>query len=198
MTIVLGLTGSIGMGKSTTAGFFRDLGVPVWDADKTVHDLYAEGGAAVSQIGILKPEAIKSGAVDRSALRSWIATEADALSQIESIVHPLVARSRAEFLETHRNAPLVVLDVPLLFESGVDGWCDATLVVSVPAEVQRERVLSRTGMTQAHLDLILQKQMPDAQKRARADHVIQTLSPEQTKAEVESLVATLLKQANRA
>lgn len=191
MSVILGLTGSIGMGKSTTAGFFRDAGVPVWDADAAVHDLYAPGGDAVAPLAALHPGAVTAGAVDRAALRDWIAADPGALRQIEGVVHPLVARARAGFLAAHAAAPLVVLDVPLLFETGGEGYCDAVLVVTAPPEVQRARVLSRPGMTEGHFQTILAKQLPDAEKRARATHVIETLTPDQTRAAVLDLIARL-------
>ena len=191
MSVVLGLTGSIGMGKSTTTGFFREAGVPVWDADAAVHALYEQGGAAVAPLGALHPAAVKDGAIDRAALRAWIAADATALKQIESVVHPLVSQSRADFINENSDKPLVVVDVPLLFETGGDRRVDVTLVVSAPAEVQRARVLARPGMTEDHFQTILSKQMPDAEKRARADHVIETLTLEQTRADVFDLVAKL-------
>ena len=137
MTRVLGLTGSIGMGKSTTAGFFRDAGVPVWDADATVHRLYAPGGAAVEPLARLCPTALQDGGIDRAALKDWIARDPSALRAIETIVHPLVATDRGAFLARHRQAgtPLVVVDIPLLFESGADSLCDATLTVSAEDEI---------------------------------------------------------------
>lgn len=188
MSLILGLTGSIGMGKSTTSGFFRAAGVPVWDADATVHALYAPGGAAVAPLAALHPAALRDGAIDRAALRDWIAADPGALRQIEALVHPLVARSRADFLAAHAAAPLVVIDVPLLFETGGDAFVDASLVVSAPPEVQRARVLARPGMDEAHFRTILAKQMPDAEKRARATHVIETLSLDQTRAAVHDLI----------
>ncbi len=191
MSVILGLTGSIGMGKSTTTGFFRDAGVPVWDADAAVHALYARGGAAVPAIAQLNPAAVTDAAVDRAVLRDWIGSDPGALKRIEGVVHPLVAGSRARFLHEHAAAPLVVLDVPLLFETGGDAWCDATLVVSAPPEVQRARVLARPGMSEAHLQTMLSKQMPDPQKRARATHVIETLTLDQTRGAVLDLIAHL-------
>jgi len=198
MSLILGLTGSIGMGKSTTSGFFREAGVPVWDADAAVHDLYAPGGAAVAPIAALHPAAEQNGAIDRAALRDWIAVDPTALKQIEAVVHPLVAQSRAAFLAAHADAPLVVLDVPLLFETGGNVYCDATVVVSAPADVQRARVLARPGMTEAHLQTILSKQVPDAEKRSRADHVIETLTLDQTRAAVFDLIDRLTRQARDA
>ncbi|MCB1394847.1 MAG: dephospho-CoA kinase [Rhodobacteraceae bacterium] len=198
MSLILGLTGSIGMGKSTTSGFFREAGVPVWDADAAVHDLYAPGGGAVAPIAALHPAAAQNGAIDRAALRDWIAADPTALKQIEAVVHPLVAQSRAAFLAAHVGAPLVVLDVPLLFETGGNVYCDATVTVTAPPEVQRARVLARPGMTEAHLQTILSKQVPDAEKRARADHVIETLTLDQTRAAVFDLIAQLTEQAHDA
>lgn len=191
MSRILGLTGSIGMGKSTTATLFREAGIPVWDADASVHALYSRGGAGVALIGALHPAAVSDGSIDRAALRAWIAIEPRALSMIEAAIHPLVAQSRAAFLAQHAKAPLVVLDVPLLFETGGERTCDATLAVSVPAEVQRARVLARPGMTEAYLATILAKQMPDAEKRARATHVIETTNLDKTRADVHALIAEL-------
>lgn len=188
MTYRLGLTGSIGMGKSTTAGMFRDLGVPVWDADAAVHRLYAPGGAAVAPIAALCPEAVGSAGVDRAVLKDWIVREDGALARLESVVHPLVAQDRADFI-SNSTAPLVVLDIPLLFETGAD--VDGVLVVSAPEDVQRTRVLARPGMTEAHLAQILARQMPDAEKRARADFVIETLDMDSTRRAVQDLVARL-------
>ncbi|MGB3314132.1 MAG: dephospho-CoA kinase [Albidovulum sp.] len=187
---LLGLTGSIGIGKSTTAAMFADEGVPVWDADAAVHRLYAKGGAAVPEIAALCPEAIVDGAVDRAGLKSWIARDPAALSRIEAVVHPLVAADRAAFI-ANSTAPLVVLDMPLLFETRADAMMDATLVVTVPADIQRDRVLARPGMTEAQLDTILARQMPDAEKRARATNVIETLTLDATRAAVRNLIAKI-------
>jgi dephospho-CoA kinase len=184
----LGLTGSIGMGKSTTAGFFRDMGVPVWDADAAVHRLYAKGGGAVGPVGALCPAAVIDGAVDRAVLKDWIAADKSALSQVESVVHPLVAQDREAFVAKAKG-PLVVLDIPLLFETGAQ--VDGVLVVTVPEAVQRARVLSRPGMDQQQLDSILARQMPDAEKRARADFVIQTTDMDTAREEVTKLVTRL-------
>lgn len=195
MTVILGMTGSIGMGKSTTAGFFRDAGVPVWDADGEVHRLYAAGGAAVAPLARLCPDAVKDGAIDRAALKDWIAQDPKALKQIENVVHPLVAASRAQFVARHKEAgtPLILLDIPLLFESGSERLCDATLTVTAAPEEQRARVMARPGMTEAHFQTILAKQMPDAEKRARATHVIETLTPQQTRQAVLKLITELTK-----
>ena len=188
---LLGLTGSIGMGKSTTAKMFAEAGIPVWDADATVHALYAKGGAAVAPIEALFPQAVVDGAIDRGALKKVIAADKQALSRLESIVHPLTAQSREAFITDHRDADLVLLDIPLLFETGADNLCDAVLVVSAPPEVQRTRVLERGTMEAAQLDLILSRQTPDAEKRARADHVIETQTLEQTRAAVQALIAKI-------
>ena len=194
MTVILGLTGSIGMGKSTTAGFFREAGVPVWDADAEVHRLYAPGGLAVQPVARICPAALKNGGIDRSALKDWIAADPGALARLEAVVHPLVAGARTQFINRHveQGTPLLLLDIPLLFESGADRLCDATLVVTAPSEVQRARVLARPEMTEAHLDTILAKQMPDAEKRARATYVIETRSPDQTRTEVRALIDRLI------
>ena len=190
---LLGLTGSIDMGKSTTAAMFRDEGIPVWDADAAVHRAYAPGGAAVSAIAALHPQAIVDGAVDRGALKDWIATDPAALRQIEAAVHPIVAADRAGFIAraAREGARLVVLDIPLLFETGADRDLDATVVVSVPAEVQRERVLARPGMTAEQLSLILARQMPDADKRARATYLIGTETLEAARSAVRNLIASI-------
>ena len=188
---LLGLTGSIGMGKTTTAQMFQDEGIPVWDADAAVHRLYGRGGAAVASVAALCPDAVGADGIDRAALKRWIASDATALARLEAVVHPLVARDRAEFIAAHTDAPLVVLDIPLLFETGGDRLCDATLVVSAPHEAQRERVLSRPGMTEEQFRTILARQLPDAEKRARATHVIETRDLATTRAAVQDLIAQI-------
>lgn len=189
----LGLTGSIGMGKSTTAQMFRDAGVPVWDADATVHALYAPGGAAVAPLAAAFPGAGIGPSVDRAILKRLIDADPAALARIEAIVHPLVTADRAAFIDrvAAEGADLVVLDIPLLFETGAEDQMDAVLVVSAPPEVQRARVMARPGMTDDLLATILSRQMPDADKRARADHVIETLTLDQTRAAVRALIADI-------
>lgn len=198
MSFVLGLTGSIGMGKSTTAGFFRDAGVPVWDADAAVHGLYAAGGAAADALAPVFPAAVNSdGSVDRGRLRALLAKDPSLIDTLNALVHPIVAQDRQMFLDRHQTAPLVVVDVPLLFETKGDAYCDATLVVTADPEVQRSRVLAR-GMSEADFTMILSRQMPDAEKRARADHVIETRTPEQTRTDVLALIAQLQKDHRHA
>ncbi len=170
---VLGLTGSIGMGKSTTAQMFAEEGLPVWDADATVHRLYQPGEPAALAIAELFPEAMDpDGRVNRPRLRALINKDASVLDRLNAAVHPLVAEDRARFL-ARATAPIVLLDVPLLYEIGLDKACDAVGVVSAPPEVQRERVLMR-GMTEAEFQLILSRQIPDAEKRKRATYIIPT------------------------
>ena len=190
--IRLGLTGSIGMGKSTVAAMFRDLGVPVFDADACVRALQAPGGTLVPAIEAAFPGSTGTEGVNRARLAAAVFDDTPALRRLEAIVHPAVAAERTRFLAAHAGAPLVVLDVPLLFETGGDAACDAVAVVSAPAAVQRARVLARPGMTEARLDAILGRQLPDADKRARATHVIATDVPiAETRAAVERLVACL-------
>lgn len=173
MSFRLGLTGSIGMGKSTASAMFRDLGHPVWDADAAVHQLYAPGGGAVGPVAAAFPAALDpAGGIDRTALKVELAKDAEALKRLEAIVHPLVWADRAAFIAAHQDAPIVVLDIPLLYEGGADAQMDGVAVVSAPAQIQRTRVLARPGMTEAQLDFILSRQMPDADKRARATWII--------------------------
>jgi dephospho-CoA kinase len=172
--IVLGLTGSIGMGKSTASAFFRALGVPVYDADASVHAVYAKGGAAVGPIGASFPDAIVDGAVDRTVLKRHAEADQAVYATLEKIVHPIVRRVQMRFLQTMalNGAPLVVLDIPLLFETGGQDRCDGVVVVSAPAFIQRQRVMARPGMTETAFAAILARQTPDAEKRARADFVV--------------------------
>lgn len=190
MTHLLGLTGSIGMGKSTTADMFRDAGVPVWDADAAVHRLYDVGGAAVGPIGKVFPSAVIDGAVSRAALKDVLHTDPSHLKTLENIVHPLVKADRDAFI-AEQAGPLALLDIPLLFETGADTWLDTVLVVSAPADVQAARVMARPGMTQDTFDMILGRQMPDAEKRARADVVIETLTLDDTRRAVQNLIFDL-------
>lgn len=174
--LLIGLTGSIGMGKSETAKMFARHGVPVCDSDATVHALYDKGGAAVGPVGELFPAAVVDGRVDRERLSREVVGNVPALRKLEAVVHPLVAMAQRAFLEraAASGARMVVLDIPLLFETGGEKRVDVTVVVSAPADVQRARVLARPGMTAEKLDAILAKQMPDAEKRARADFVVDT------------------------
>ncbi len=189
--MILGLTGSIGMGKSTTAAMFRDLHVPVWDADAAVHALYGPGGAAVAPVAARFPGVLRAGAIDRAALRAAIAAEPrTALGALDAIVHPLVAADRAAWMEG-RRAGLVVWDVPLLFEAGGADACDRIAVVSAPPDVQRARTLARGTMTPEDLDTILARQMPDADKRDRADYIIPTDDMETARAAVARIVEEL-------
>lgn len=184
----LGLTGSIGMGKSTTAAMFAAEGLPVWDADAATHRLYAPGGAAVAPIAALCPTAASSAGVDRVALKDWIARDQSALAKLESIVHPLVAADRDAFIVA-ATADIVVFDIPLLFEKGTEAQMDATLLCTAPAPLQKARVLARGTMTISQLETILARQMPDAEKRARATHIVETLSMDSTRAYVRALIS---------
>ena len=186
----IGLTGSIGMGKSTVAAMFAEMGVPVFDADAAVHRLQGPGGRLLPAIEAAFPGSTGAAGVDRAVLGPMVLGDAAALARLEGIVHPAVAEERAAFLREHADAPLVVFDVPLLFETGGDARVDATVVVSAAPEVQRARVLARPGMTAEKLDAILARQLPDAEKRARADHVVATDVPlAETRAQVAALVA---------
>lgn len=192
--ILIGLTGSIGMGKSTTAAMFREAGVPVYDADAAVHDLYDEGGAAVGPVGEAFPGVVKDGRVDREALRHAVLGNPEALKRLNAIVHPLVGRDRIGFFQQAeaQGADMVVLDIPLLFETGGHANVDAVVVASAPADMQRERVLARPGMTPDRLDAILAQQMADAEKRARAHFVVDTsrgLEPART--QVAEIIAAM-------
>jgi dephospho-CoA kinase len=174
MTFLLGLTGSIGMGKSATAGMFRAQGVPVYDADAAVHALYS--GEAVPLVEAAFPGTTGTGNVDRQKLAAAVLADRAALARLESIVHPLVGKARRTFLKdaVARNLPVAVFDVPLLFETGGERRCDAVVVVTAPPDLQRARVLERPGMTVAKFELILQKQMADVDKRARAHFLVDT------------------------
>lgn len=174
--LILGLTGSIGMGKSTTAAMFEAEGVPVYDSDAAVHALYAAGGAAVAPVEAAFPGVVTDGAIDRAKLSAKVVGDPEALAKLEAIVHPLVGAHRIGFFEKAQaeGRDIVVLDVPLLFETGGQKSVDKVVVVSAPAEVQRARVLARPEMTPEKFEAILARQLPDAEKRARADFVIDT------------------------
>jgi len=174
MMFVLGLTGSIGMGKSTTAAMFRAEGIEVHDSDAVVHALYTGGAAAVIEAAF--PGTVRDGVVDRGLLGAKVLDDPAALARLEAIVHPLVAESRAAFLTeaAKKGGQIVVLDIPLLFETGLDRDVDAVVLVTAPETVQRERVSKRPGMTPEHLAVILERQMSDAEKRARAHFIIDT------------------------
>lgn len=173
---ILGLTGSIGMGKSTAAAMLRRLGVPVHDADATVHALFAPGGKAVAPVGAAFPGVVKDGAVDRAELGRRVFGDESALKRLERIVHPLVRAAERDFLQRHRRrrTRLVALDIPLLFETGGEKRCDTVIVVTCPAFLQAQRVLARPGMTPERLAAIRAKQMPDSDKRRRADVIVHT------------------------
>lgn len=187
---LLGLTGSIGMGKSTTAKMFLDEGCAVWDADAVVHRLYSNGGAAVDPIKDIFPQAIEDGSVSRPALKSIISEIPHALRQIEQIVHPLVARDRAAFIGAAK-ADIVVLDIPLLFETGGAAQMDAVACVTVLAETQQDRVMERGTMTQSQFEAIKAKQMPNAEKCARSDYVIETDTIDHARRQVQDVVADI-------
>jgi dephospho-CoA kinase len=190
--IKLGLTGSIGMGKSTVAKMFADEGVPVFDADAAVHRLQGRDGALVAQIEARFPGTTGAEGVDRGALAERVLGEPEQLRRLEALIHPAVAREREAFLGAHADAPVVVLDIPLLFEAG--GWrgVDKIAVVSAPESVQRARVLARPGMTTEKLERILARQVPDAEKRAQADFVIPTGGAlEETRRAVRRILACL-------
>ena len=195
---LLGLTGSIGMGKSTTATMFREEGCPVWDADAAVHRLYSEGGGAVSAIQDLFPDAVSNGAVDRRALRDIIQADPNALVQIESIVHPLVAEDRARFVHENGSSDILVFDIPLLFETGGNAGMDAVAVVSVSPEVQENRVLERGTMTRSQFFQIRAKQTPDEEKRAGADFVIETDTLEHARSQVQDIVKRIRSRIDNA
>lgn len=171
---ILGLTGSIGMGKTTAAGMLRRLGVPVHDADATVHGLMASGGAAVPAIAEAFPKAVSGDAVDRQGLGALVFDDPPALRRLEAILHPMVRADAAAFVKRarRRRCPLVCLDIPLLFETAAEGRCDAVLVVTAPRLIQASRVLRRPGMIAARFEAILAAQMPDGEKRRRADFVV--------------------------
>lgn len=196
--IQLGLTGSIGMGKSTVAAMFEARGVPVFDADAAVHRLQGPGGRLVAEIEARFPDTTGPAGVDRTALAEAVLGDAAALRRLEALVHPAVAADRAAFLAAHAAAPIVVLDIPLLFETGGDGAVDKIAVVSAPAAIQRARVLARPGMTTDRFEAILARQMPDSEKRERADFIIDTgAALDATRAQVDAVIACLSAPSGR-
>ncbi|WP_420479106.1 dephospho-CoA kinase [Brevundimonas sp. FT23028] len=195
--ILLGLTGSIGMGKSTTTALFADRGALIWNADEAVHRLYAREGAAVEPVGAAFPGVVVDGAVDRTRLAEALGRDDQAFRRLEAIVHPLVAQGRADDLVAarERGVKLAVLDIPLLFETGGDAAVDAVVVVSAPPDVQAARVLARPGMTRERFEAILARQTPDAEKRARADFVVDTgQGLEVARRQVDEIVGTVLSE----
>lgn len=190
MTFKLGLTGSIGMGKSTTARMFADLGCAVWDADAAVHRMYGEGGAAVAPMAEAFPEAVQDGAVSRDALKEIIGADPSSLKKIEQIVHPLVKSDRDSFIAAS-DADITVLDIPLLFENGTEKALDAVVCVSISAELQRERVLARGTMTAEQFENILSKQMPIDDKIAKSDYVIETDTLNHALQQVKAVIADI-------
>ena len=194
---LIGLTGSIGMGKSTTARMFADEGIPVWDADATVHGMYCAGGAAVEPMRGLRADMVVNDEVDRSALRSWISEDPAALGRIESVVHPLVAADRRKFIEA-ATSYAAVLDVPLLFETAGEKEVDAVAVVSTPLSIQRERVLKRGNISRNQFETLLARQVPDSEKRARADYIIETITLDGARAAVRSCLRDIEKRLENA
>lgn len=193
--IVIGLTGSIGMGKTATARMFAEEGVPVADSDAVVHRLYAKGGAAVAPVASAFPDVVAGGAIDRQKLAGHLAGHPGDFTKLEAIVHPLVRAEQEKFLARVRreNAPLAVLDIPLLFETGRDRDVDRIVVVSAPAEVQRQRVLARPGMTEEKFAAIRARQLPDAEKRARADFIVDSSHGfDHARAQVRRIIAELI------
>lgn len=196
--IILGLTGSIGMGKSTTSRMFADEGALVWDADAAVHRLYARGGAAVEPLGQAFPGVVVDGAVDRTRLAESLGRDETAFKRLEAIVHPLVAQDRAQDLAAARakGVRLAVLDIPLLFETGGDAFVDAVVVVTADPEIQAARVLARPGMTRDRFEAILARQMPDTEKRRRADFLVDTgRGLDAAREQVAQIVGTVLDPA---
>jgi dephospho-CoA kinase len=187
MSFLLGLTGSIGMGKSTTATLFVEAGCALWDADAAVHRLYGEGGAAVAPFAEAFPEAVEGGAVSRARLKEIIGRDPSALKRIEAIIHPLVGQDRAAFI-AGATEEIVVLDIPLLFETGGEARVDAVACVVIDEETQRARVMARGTMTEAQFEAIKAKQMPAAEKARRADFVIETDTLEHARAQVQAVV----------
>jgi dephospho-CoA kinase len=192
MTFRIGLTGSIGMGKSTTAAMFATEGIPVWDADATVHALYAPHAPASLAVQRMFPDCVApDGSISRPALRAKIAADPSVLDQLTSIVHPLVTENRDHFLAAHTADPIVLLDIPLLFENNLAHLCHGIVVVTASPQVQRARLQARAQMTEAEITLILSRQMPDAEKRARATWIIETTTLESAKAQVKLILTEI-------
>ncbi|CAM1638005.1 Dephospho-CoA kinase [Bartonella apihabitans] len=191
--IILGLTGSIGMGKTTTAGFFEEAGVPVYNADRAVHELY-ESKPVIEDLSRIFPDCLTDGRIDRSKLSKTIVKDPSKLVLLEKFIHPLVRKKEKDFVKMHRDRgdPLVVLDIPLLFETGPEGRVDKIAVVSAPTEIQRQRVLARSGWDDEKLDRILSRQISDEEKRRRADFVIDTgKSLDDAREQVKHLISRL-------
>jgi dephospho-CoA kinase len=190
--IRIALTGSIGMGKSTVAGMFERAGVPVFDADAVVRELQGPGGGLVEKIGELFPGCVRCGTLDRECLAQIVLADPAKLAILEGLVHPAVREAREGFIALHRDAPALVFEIPLLFETGGEREFDKVVVVSAPAEIQRARVLERTGMSASKLESILTRQMPDEEKRRRADFVVDTSTDlSTTEAQVAEILACL-------
>ena len=190
---ILGLTGSIGMGKSTTADMFREAGIAVWDADAAVHELYTSHIETIEQIAGIAPIAVGSDGVSRDILRDLLQADKNLFPKLEKIVHPAIRMHRDAFLERCRemDLKLAVVDIPLLYETGAEDWLDGVLVVSIDAEKQRTRVMGRKGITEESFNMILGKQLPDAEKRKRADFLIETKSLDHVRTEVHNLIEKL-------
>jgi len=199
-TVLLGLTGSIGMGKSTTAAMFLKRGIPVWDADSTVHKLYAKNGAAVKFFNQEIPSAVLNGEVSRVILKKLIKEDINNLKKIEQIVHPLVAKDRLTFIENSKkyNAPLIVLDIPLLFETGFYKLVDYIAVVTVDYTTQKQRVLDRESMTEEMFTQILDKQVSNEEKKRKADFIIPTETIEAAESKVQEIIFQLERQVRNA
>ncbi len=194
--IVIGLTGSIGMGKSTVAQMFTEEGAPAFNSDDAVHALYAQDGAAVAPVEAAFPGVTRNGAVDRAALSARVVDNSEAIKRLEAIVHPLVRQAQMDFLGKHRNATAVILDIPLLFETGAAERVDKIVVVSAPSDVQKARVMARPGMTEEKFAYLLSRQIPDAEKRSRADFVIDTSGAfDATRAQVRAVLDALREQS---
>ncbi len=197
MSFLLGLTGSIGMGKSTAAMMFQDLGLPIWDADSTVHALYGPSGEGAKQISLLVPRAVTAVGVDRKILKVEMAKDQTLLKRIEGVIHPLVTANRAAFI-AGQTADILVFDIPLLFETNAQDQFGAVAVVSTDAVTQRGRVLARGGMDLGTFEMVLEKQLPDAEKRERADFIIDSSTLEAARADVADIVATIRERVTHA